>query len=49
MGVTFGAYAIGILGYCWVRGYNVTFMNLWALTWPPKGKAATPAAPAGTV
>jgi hypothetical protein len=45
MGVTFGAYVLGILGYCWLRGYNVTFMNLWGLTWPAKSAAAaTPAA-----
>jgi hypothetical protein len=46
MAVTFGAYTIGMLAYCWLRGYNVTFMNLWGLTWPEKAKAA-PAAPAG--
>lgn len=49
MGVSFAAYAIGVLGYCWLRGYNITFGNLWAQTWPAKGKAAAGAAPAGTV
>jgi hypothetical protein len=52
MAVVFGGYAVGVLAYCWLRGYNVTFMNLWALTWPAKGKAAPAAAagaPAGTV
>jgi hypothetical protein len=44
MAVTFGAYTLGILGYCWLRGYNVTFMNLWGQTWPAKAKAAASAA-----
>jgi hypothetical protein len=43
MAVTFGAYTIGILAYCWLRGYNVTFMNLWAQAWPAKTTAKTAA------
>ena len=52
MTVAFGAYALGILGYCWLRGYNVTFLNLWGITWPAKAKGAASgsgALPAGTV
>jgi hypothetical protein len=44
MAVTFGAYTLCVLGYCWLRGYNVTFMNLWGQTWPAKAKAAASAA-----
>lgn len=32
--LVFAGYSIGILGYCWVRGYDVTFKQLWADTWP---------------
>ena len=50
MAVTFAGYTVGILAYCWLRGYNVSFMNLWAQAWPAKAKAAPAAgAPAGTV
>ena len=52
MAVVFGGYAVGVLAYCWLRGYNVTFMNLWGSTWPAKSKAApsgSGALPAGTV
>jgi hypothetical protein len=49
MAVTFGAYTIGILAYNWLRGYNVTFMNLWGLTWPAKAKAAASTAGTATV
>jgi hypothetical protein len=40
IGVTFAAYTIGMLGYCLLRGYNITFGNLWGQEWPAKAKAA---------
>jgi hypothetical protein len=50
MAITFAGYSLGMLGYCWLRGYNVTFMNLWGLTWPAKAAASKSAgATAGTV
>jgi hypothetical protein len=41
MGLAFGAYAIGIWGYCLCRSYDVTFGMLWGPTWGgATGKAA---------
>lgn len=34
MGLAFGAYAIGMWGYCLVRGYNVPFTAMFGQTWP---------------
>jgi len=34
MGLAFGAYSLGLWGYCLVRGYNVPFLSMFALTWP---------------
>jgi len=34
MGLAFGAYCLGIFGYCMTRGYNVTFPQMFAQTWP---------------
>jgi hypothetical protein len=39
VGVVWLAYTTGIWGYCLVRGYNVTFRQLFSPTWPA-GKAA---------
>jgi hypothetical protein len=33
MGLAFGAYALGIWGYCLVRGYNVPFTSMFGQTW----------------
>ena len=60
-GVIWFGYAVGIYGYCLVKGYAVGFSDLFHLTggWPnPKqkstntstgSKATTPAAPTGTL
>jgi hypothetical protein len=48
MGMLFGAYAVGLWGYCLVRGYDVPFSALFAGRWPGAAKPAKPAAPAGT-
>jgi hypothetical protein len=34
MGLAFGAYALGVWGYCLIRGYNVPFTSMFAQTWP---------------
>jgi hypothetical protein len=34
MGLAFGAYALGMWGYCLVRGYNVPFTSMFGQTWP---------------
>lgn len=34
MGLVFAAYAVGIWGYCLVRGYDVSFANVFASRWP---------------
>jgi hypothetical protein len=47
MSMLFGAYAVGLWGYCLVRGYDVPFSALFAGRWP--GQAKAPAkAPAKT-
>ena len=34
MGLVFFAYAAGMWGYCLVRGYDVTFAQVFAPAWP---------------
>lgn len=34
MTLVFAAYAVGMWGYCLVRGYNVTFAQVFAPVWP---------------
>jgi hypothetical protein len=34
MGLLFGAYTLGLWGYCLVRGYNVPFTSMFGQTWP---------------
>jgi hypothetical protein len=34
MGTVFASYSAGILAYCWLRGYSVTFTELFHSTWP---------------
>jgi hypothetical protein len=34
MGIVFAGYAISIWGYCLVRGYDVSFGNVFAMSWP---------------
>jgi hypothetical protein len=49
MGLAFGAYAIGLWGYCLTRSYNVTFGDLWGPVWPGGGaKAASAGKASGT-
>jgi hypothetical protein len=51
LAAVFAAYSIGIWGYCLVRGYNVTFMQLFKGQWPgaAAAKTTTPAAAAPPV
>lgn len=39
-GVTLAGYAVFLLGYCWVRDYNVTPADLFHTTWPGGSQAA---------
>ena len=41
MGLLFLSYCGLVLGYCWVRGYNVTYTDLFRSTWPGTTKAAS--------
>lgn len=34
IGGAFAAYALGIWGYCLIRGYNVPFTSMFGTTWP---------------
>lgn len=34
MGLVFAGYAAGMWGYCLVRGYDVSFGNVFATAWP---------------
>jgi hypothetical protein len=45
LGLAWAGYTLGIWGYCLVRGYDVTFMQLFARSWPGTGK--TGRGPAG--
>jgi hypothetical protein len=33
-GLVFAGYSIGLYGYCLVRGYDVSFRNLFSTQWP---------------
>jgi hypothetical protein len=35
MGLLFAGYAVAIWGYCLVRGYDVTFAQVFSPTWSP--------------
>ena len=43
LGLVLAGYAVGIWGYCLVRGYNVPFLQLWGPVWPGAAKAKTTA------
>lgn len=43
LGMVWAGYTLGIWGYCLVRGYDVTFMQLFKPVWPGTGKQAAPA------
>lgn len=48
MGLAFGAYTLGLWGYCLVRGYNVPFTALFAQTWPGTQSRKTASSASGT-
>jgi hypothetical protein len=51
IGLVVVAYSVGLWGYCMVRGYNVTFIQLWTTAtpkWPPLLMDATQTFPSGT-
>lgn len=35
IGLVFIGYAIGLQGYCLIKGYDVTPKQLWSPIWPP--------------
>jgi len=46
MALAWGGYTLGMWGYCLVRGYDVTFMQLFKPVWPGKQAAGGSAAKA---
>lgn len=49
MGLVFAGYAIGIYGYCLVRGYDVSFPNVFGMTWPGVQVTPSPGHKLGTI
>jgi len=49
MALVWAGYAVGIWGYCLVRGYDVSFMNVFAAQWPGATTVATPGHSLGTI
>ena len=45
MALAWGGYTLGVWGYCLVRGYDVTFMQMFKGQWP--GGAASKPGPSG--
>lgn len=45
LGVAWAGYAVGIWGYCLVRGYDVPFTGLFHATWPAGGGSSGTTAP----
>jgi len=43
--ILFGAYAVGIWGYCLVQGYDVTFPSLFGTTWKSAPQSSSQALP----
>ena len=39
MGLVWFGYAVFMVGYCWVRGYNVTFAQVFTSSWSGTGTA----------
>ena len=51
LGLVWAGYTLGVWGYCLVRGYNVTFTQLFANVWPggvPVAHKGSTAAGTGT-
>jgi hypothetical protein len=42
MALAWAGYTLGMWGYCLVRGYNVTFMQLFGSSWPGPKISASP-------
>lgn len=48
IGLMWGAYTLGLYGYCLIKGYDITLLQLLKPTWPPVstikagGKIASP-------
>lgn len=40
MGLLFAGYAVALYGYCLIRGYNVTFADVFKPAWPGAGGTA---------
>jgi hypothetical protein len=46
MGIILAGYAIGLYGYCLLRGYDITVKQLFSRNWPPNATAVTMLGPA---
>jgi hypothetical protein len=49
MGLTLGGYALFMVGFCWVRGYDVGFLDVWKTRWPGVTVTQTPGHKLGTI
>lgn len=47
--MVFAGYALGMWGYCLVRGYDVSFLNVFATRWPGGGATPSPGHKLGTI
>ena len=41
MGLLWAGFTVGILGWLWISGYDVTFTDLFKTKWPGGQQAAT--------
>ena len=49
MGLLFGAYAVGLYGYCLVRGYDVSFRDVFRTQWQGAQVVPSPGHKLGTI
>jgi hypothetical protein len=49
MALVWAGYAVTIWGYCLVRGYDVSFMNVFATAWPGVQVVPSPGHKLGTI
>ena len=49
MALVWAGYAVGMWGYCLVRGYDVSFMNVFGAAWPGVQVTPSPGHSLGTI
>lgn len=49
MALMFGAYSVGVWGYCLVRGYDVSFRDCFRTRWPGAQVVPSPGHKLGTI